>query len=247
MPLTAVTFDMWDVLVVDDSDEPERARRSLPPKSVARRQLFTQNVLAATSLSPAAVDEAWDLAQARFTHQWKVEHRTPGVADRLQVALDHLGIGPPPGFDAMVAAMESMEVELPPRATPGMRDALDVLAGRYRLGIISDAIVTPGRGLRKILDQHGMLQFFSHIVYSDEAGASKPAARVFQLASAGLDAPFDQMAHIGDREHNDVDGPLAVGMKAVLFTAVVDRGSDRTRAHAVCSDPASLPDILAAL
>ncbi len=247
MPITAITFDMWDTLVLDDSDEPERARRGLAPKAMARRALFVDLLRASSKLPDSALDEAWDVAEARFRHQWKVDHRTPCVADRLQVALDHLGLSRPAGFDDVVAALESMEVDIPPQPVPGIDKALDQLAAHHRLGMISDAIVTPGRGLREILDQHGLRRYFSHFVFSDEAGASKPAPRVFQLAAEGLGAPLRAMAHVGDRESNDIEGPLAVGMKAILFTAAVDRGSAASRASAVCRSAALLPDVVAAL
>lgn len=247
MPISAITFDMWDTLVVDDSDEAERARRGLPPKAQARRALFIDLLRSSSSLPEEALGEAWDVAEAWFRHQWKVEHRTPPVADRLAVGLEHLGVARPAGFDAVVAALETMEVEVPPQPVPGIDRALDRLAGRYRLGIISDAIVTPGRGLREILRHHGLLSYFSHFVFSDEAGASKPAPRVFHLASQGLGAPLEAMVHVGDRETNDVAGPLGVGMRAILFTAAVDRGSEHTRASAVCRDPAELADVVTAL
>jgi putative hydrolase of the HAD superfamily len=52
------------------------------------------------------------------------------------------------------------------------------------------------------------------------------------------------MVHVGDREHNDVKGPHALGMKAVLFVAsrAVDRAG--TTADAVCERHADLPAII---
>ena len=48
-------------------------------------------------------------------------------------------------------------------------------------------------------------------------------------------------------EHNDVVGPKALGARAVLITAVKDRGSADTRADAVCSDYFELTDIITSL
>ena len=50
------------------------------------------------------------------------------------------------------------------------------------------------------------------------------------------------MVHVGDRESNDVAGPVALGMRAVLYTGAVDRGSERTRASAVCRHFRELPE-----
>lgn len=247
MPVDAITFDLWDTLVVDDSDEATRAAQGLLSKPLARQALFTAELSAHhPDLAKAAISDAWNIALARFRYAWKVDHHTPCVAWRVDQALSVLGLARTPGFDALVDAIERMELDLPPQPVAGIKAALDTLAGRYRLGIISDAIVTPGRHLRGILEQHRLLEYFEAFVFSDEAGASKPSPRVFTQASQQLGAPLFSMAHVGDRESNDVAGPLAVGMKAVLFLAAIDRGSQATRATATCARAADLPDIIAA-
>ena len=95
-----------------------------------------------------------------------------------------------------------------------------------------------------MLQQAGLLSYFSHWVFSDEAGASKPDPAVFEKAVAGLDVAYDEIVHIGDRESNDITGPLGMGMKAILITAAVDRDSANTRAMAVCSQFIDLPTII---
>ena len=52
------------------------------------------------------------------------------------------------------------------------------------------------------------------------------------------------MVHVGDRDHNDVKGPQAVGMKAVLFTATRAKDKDSTTADAICARAADLPGIV---
>jgi hypothetical protein len=37
---------------------------------------------------------------------------------------------------------------------------------------------------------------------------------------------------------------LTIGMRAILFTGIVDRGSDRTRANAVCRNFRDIPAIV---
>lgn len=248
MPVRAITFDMWDTLVADDSDEPRRAALGLPTKADARRQLFVDAVLAtAEDIGETRALEAYDRATAAFRHAWKVEHHTPSVADRLTVGFRLLGLGRNEPFDSMVEGFETMEVEIPPDMAPGIRSCLDALAGKYPLGIISDAIVTPGRGLREILRGHGLLEYFSVFVFSDEAGAAKPARKVFDVASQGFGTALDGLVHIGDREANDVLGPHGVGAMSVLYTGCIDRGTDGTKASAVCTHHDDLPGVIADL
>ena len=183
MAIRGITFDFWDTIVDDATDEPKRAAQGLPSKAEARVSTFVEEVLAHhPSIGRADAEAALAHANATFRHHWKVEHHTPCVADRLLVGFDKLGITRTPGLDQLVQAWEEMEVKIAPNLVPGISDCLAALEGRYALGSFSDAIVTPGVGLRQILKDYGLFRYFDHFVYSDEAGASKPAPRVYELA-----------------------------------------------------------------
>ncbi|MBX3052378.1 MAG: HAD family hydrolase [Caldilineaceae bacterium] len=251
--IEAITFDFWDTIAIDDSDEPKRAAMGLPGKVESRIQLFaariTQNY---PHISYAQAAAAYQHANQNFSDEWHSQHRTPGVASRLYDAYDYLGLRPEPGkfaglmreVDELVREIEDMEVRIPPDFAPGIHGTLELLQQQYKLGIISDTIHTTGRGLRYLLQRHGLLQYFSHFIFSDEVGASKPAAKVFRQAALGMHTAPNEMVHIGDRESNDVAGPLAIGMKAILFTGIKDRGSEKSRANAICRSYAELPDLL---
>ena len=246
--IQAITFDFWDCIAIDDSDEPKRAAAGLPSKSVARAELFTDEVLAHhPGIGIDRATDGYEATERIFRHHWKVEHHTPSVADRLAAGFEFLEIARTPGFDDMVDSFSMMEVRIPPDPVPDAQAIIRELAGRYPLGIVSDAIVTPGSGLRMILDSWGILDCFSHFVFSDEAGAAKPARRVFDLASAGLDCPLPNLVHIGDRESNDIIGPRDAGAHAILLTASIDRGRAGTRASAICERYIDLPAIVASL
>ncbi len=240
--IQAVTFDFWDTIARDDSDEPRRSALGLPTKPQARLELLTNEILRHhPSIEPEAIADAFRHANAWFRHRWKVEHVTPTVAERMAQVYARLGIPLTPGFPALVQDIEEMEVRIPPEMVPGAREAIAALARRYKLAIISDAIHTPGRGIRRLLEHYGLLDYFDAFVFSDEVGRSKPDPVPFQKAAEQLNVPLDAIVHIGDRESNDVEGPHALGMKAILFTAAVDRGSAGTRADAVCRSYEDLP------
>ncbi len=246
--IQAITFDFWDTIVADDSDEPKRAACGLPDKATTRLHLLTTDITRHHPDIPVErVAQALAHANERFRHFWKNEYMTPTVAERLQMAYDFLGLPFTPGFEQMVWEIEEMEVHLPPDFAPGLHEALAELAGHYKLGIISDTIHTPGRGLRQLLHSQGLLQHFSYLVFSDEVGAAKPAPAVFELAAQGLGLPLAHIVHVGDRESNDIAGPLAVGMQAVLYTGLIDRDSANTQASAICRDYAELPKIISQL
>ncbi len=232
MTIRAISFDLWDTLVIDDSDEPKRAAAGLPPKSEARTQLFVDLVRQiAPDRGEAAARAAWDRSRADFRHAWKVEHHTPSVAWRIDRGLDALGLRCDPATAAAtIAALGAMEVDLPPEPLPGAADTLRALSARFPLVIVSDAILTPGSRLRDLLEVHGLRRYFSAFVFSDEAGASKPDPRVFHQAAAAVGVEAHEILHVGDREETDVKGIHAVGGLAVFFTGAVDRGSPTSRA-----------------
>ncbi|MCL4861252.1 MAG: HAD family hydrolase [Caldilineaceae bacterium] len=251
--IEAITFDFWDTLAIDDSDERKRAELGLPSKSDARLQLFADKVCADhPSISPAQATAAYHAANDRFRHAWHEENRTPSVTTRIYYAYEHLGLQPGPGeyarlvreIDELAREIEAMEIRIPPDFAPGVHQTIPLLAQAYKLGVISDTIHTHGRGLRHLLDQQGLLPYFSHFIFSDEVRRAKPASAVFRHAIIGLDTNPANVVHVGDRESNDVAGPQAIGMKSILFTGIVDRGSERTRAHAICRNFADLPHII---
>ncbi len=243
--IKAVSFDLWDTLIADESDEPKRRARGLRSKRDERRHLVWQ---ALDAVEPVPLDRvvlAYDVADAAFNRVWHDQHVTWTVSERLGVVLDGLGRSlPEADFARLVAAHEDMEAELPPDPIAGANAALAELAGRYKLCVVSDAIVSPGRTLRRILETHDLARHFSAFAFSDEVGRSKPHRSMFGEAARQLGVEFADMVHIGDRDHNDVKGAHALGMKAVLFTAARDRDKDITTADRVCADYRDLPAVI---
>ena len=246
--IKAITFDLWDTIIHDDSDEPKRAAAGLRSKRDERRHLLWQALNEEEPLDVERVRMAYDVADAAFNKVWREHSITWTIAERLRIILQGLGRTlPEASFAEVVRLHEEMEITVAPDVIPGMASALAKLAEHYPLAIASDAIVSPARCLRQWLDNNELLQYFSAFAFSDEVGRSKPHRRMFEKAADDLGVQLSEMVHIGDREHNDVRGAHAHGLKAVLFT--VTRAADRegTSADAICDDPKQLPDIIASL
>ncbi len=243
--IRAITFDLWDTMIRDNSDEPQRKARGLGTKTEDRRRILHAALESDAPIAFETVATAYDVADAAFNKVWKEHHVTWTQRERLHVLLAGLGRTlPEDAFDRVVAEIEDMEIDVPPEAVAGIDAALAALAGRYKLCVVSDAIVSPGRVLRRLLAHHGLEKYFDGFVFSDEIGCSKPDPRMFHAAAEQLGVDLGRMVHIGDRDHNDVKGPQALGMKAVLFTAVRDVDEKTTSADAICRDHADLPAII---
>ena len=243
--IRAITFDLWDTVFIDDSDEPKRATQGLPPKLVERRNLVHQFLDRHEPISRELVDLAYDTVDAAFRQVWYGQNVTWTVRERLSVLLKGLKRNLPASeFNEMIRLHEDMELVFRPDLAPHVAEALQQLDGKYRMGVISDAIFSPGRALRQLLDDYGLLQCFSAFVFSDEIGCSKPNPIAFEATAKALDVEPCEIVHIGDRELKDIEGPHAVGARAILCTVVKDRDSENTKADAICRDFTDLPAIL---
>lgn len=245
MTIKAVTFDLWDTIVDDDSDEALRAERGLRSKKDERRFQIWQALSDVKPIDYERVSLAYDTAEAGFNVVWKECHINWTIEQRIRVVLAGLNRQvTEPVFNRLVAGHANMEVNIPPKPIDGIQRALQELSSRYKLCVVSDAIVTPGTGLREILQKHGLKQYFSGFAFSDEIGHAKPHPAMFQSASEQLGVKLTEIVHVGDRDHNDVKGPHAVGAKAILFTAA--RPDDRaiTDADAICDTHHDLPAIV---
>jgi FMN phosphatase YigB (HAD superfamily) len=87
-------------------------------------------------------------------------------------------------------------------------------------------------------------QHFSGFAFSDEVGHAKPHPDMFEAARRQMGLGYNEMVHIGDRDHNDIKGAQTMGMRAVLFTAKRDVDAEHTSADAVCAAHADLPAII---
>lgn len=243
-----ITFDLWDTVFIDDSDEADRAAQGLPTKKERRRQLVHEALLRHGPVRREDVDIAYRSIDAAYGLAWHDLAVTWTVPERLGMILEGLGATlPRDELDALVAAHEDMELHLPPHLAPGIADAIADLATRYTLGVVSDTIFSPGRALRGILSNYGLLQHFAAFAFSDEVGCSKPARGMFDAIVAQTGCQHEDIIHIGDRVTKDIDGPHVVGARGVLTTVVKKRNEAGDEPDGVCHDYATLGAVIDAL
>lgn len=237
MTIRAITFDLWDTVIIDESDEPKRAQQGLLPKPLQRRKLVHDFLNRHEPIAKESVDLAYNVTDAAFRHVWYSQNVTWEVPERMEVLLKGLKRElPQDELDELIRLHEDMELEVQPDIADGIADAIRALSEKYKLAVISDTIFSPGRALRKLLEINGILDCFSAFAFSDEVGCAKPAPKAFEAIAEQLGIGLDEIVHIGDRQRKDVDGAHNVGAKAIYTTVVKDRGSDKTTADAICTD-----------
>ncbi len=192
------------------------------------------------------VRAAYDAAHTYAHHRSLDEaYRHVSCEERLGYILEQLHIDLPPGAQqALVTAFEETILTAPPPLVPGAKEVLTALSPTYRLGIISDTGITPGRVLRHVLEAAQVLNLFGATIFSDETGYNKPHRRMFDAALTALGGTPATALHIGDLLETDVIGARRRGMTSVWLNR---EGSTPPPHYAPDFEVATLPDLLTVL
>jgi HAD superfamily hydrolase (TIGR01549 family) len=99
----------------------------------------------------------------------------------------------------------------PEALQPDVREALPLLASRYRLGVLANQRAT----IRETMARDGIDGYFEVWAVSEEIGAEKPDPAIFDHALSRAGTPAGRCAMVGDRLDNDVEPARRHGMKGV--------------------------------
>ena len=185
-------------------------------------------------LDPARYDEARAAAFAAVKRHPELDHDEEiWVLFTERVILGMGGRG-----DTYAAAVEmerrwvhSAHFELYEDAVP----ALDEIRSRgLKIGLLSNS----SRSLEEFVDHHGLRA--DAVLTSGAHGKTKPHESIFRAVLELLDVPAAEAAMVGDTLHEDIEGALAVGMRAVL----VDREGRHPEVEDRLEDLRGLPQAL---
>ncbi|UQB67900.1 HAD family hydrolase [Epilithonimonas zeae] len=86
--------------------------------------------------------------------------------------------------------------------------------------ILSNTAFINGESLRKVLEHHGLANYFSFMIFSDEVKASKPNLKIFDMMFNKINelrkVEKEKILHIGDNRIADYEGAKRFGVKAQL-------------------------------
>lgn len=236
MPIRAITIDFWSTLYVARTDG----------YSTRRRQRILRQYLRAHGFRVPMhrIHEAIMASRRRAEAIWFDEQRTATARERLSWILSDLGVElPQPVLDQLICDLEEALLREKIVLIDGAREAVQALAERWPLGLISDTGMTPGRILRRFMARDGILHLFQHCTFSDETGRAKPHPEQFLRTLERLGCRPEEAVHVGDLTATDIVGARQVGMKAVQFVGETD-GEDTSLADAVVSSYHELLTVL---
>ncbi|HVE90731.1 MAG TPA: HAD family hydrolase [Actinomycetota bacterium] len=211
--IRAVTFDCWGTLLTD---------RDYTCVSSTRVRALAEH--SGGKLTVADARELLDRAWRTHYDSWVsgCHYGSEGMAD---FCVRELG-GPEELSATLCAAFEDAAQEGDVEALPGAVESLKLLreAG-IRTALVCDTGFTPGRVVRRFMEQLGLAGHLEFYAFSNEVGVPKPDRRMFLAALDGLAVSPAEAVHVGDLLRTDVTGARGAGMKTVRITALRGSGS----------------------
>jgi len=232
--IRAVTFDLWGTLIEVVSYTDARVNA-----------LHKAATLAGFKGPAEAAAEAYRGATAWYEREWRTRHAQVDSGARLDYMLGEMCVELAPTVRAALAEeFEDVFLRSPPPLKPGALEAVTRLSPRYRLGVISDTGITPGRAMRRYFQDRSLMNHFSSLVFSDETGLCKPHPDVFARALRELGAEPCEVVHVGDLLRTDIAGAKGAGMRAVWVRSPYQDGESDAKPDYVIDSLHELPGII---
>jgi putative hydrolase of the HAD superfamily len=238
--LSAVLFDYGHTLIHFD----ERPHSALLGAYEKVNQLLAETLRSEVPSAEVLIDNvsrAVDDAIQRDYAQGRPEEVE--IASIYDTALRSLGLELEPDVIERVMELEQEGWLNSVHVGPDVFTSLAWLreAG-LRLGVVSNAAYRPALMLRQAAILK-LAPYFQALTFSSAVGVRKPDPRIYRDALGRLGVSAAETLFVGDRVREDVQGPKALGMRAVLLREW-RREEDPGEADFVIERLAELPGIV---
>jgi len=209
LTIKAITFDFWSTLYQSKTiDYAQRIRLLKDEFQTGSGQ----------TLDREQFEAAVQTARAAWSRAWLEEHRTIGAEEWLHIVLQQLNISLPASrLQKIQRRIENTVLNDRPALVKEGPTVLAKLSGQYKLALISDTGLTPGRVLKQVMKADGITGYFTHFTFSDEIGRSKPHPDAFLTTLNALGVEPREAVHVGDLLRTDVAGAQKAGMRGVQY------------------------------
>jgi putative hydrolase of the HAD superfamily len=217
MKVEAVLFDLFDTLVLLESDE-AYYRPSL-------RKLYDFLVKHGINVSFEDFERVYFEVRDKFYFESR-NLEEPHFNVRVSETLKRLGFELDVLDPIVKGATTAFAEEFVQYATldAQAQNVLRKLHEKYKLGLVSNFAI-PEYGW-KLLEKFGLKQFFDVVIISGEVNKRKPSPEIFQRALKSLNVVASKTVFVGDMLDLDVIGPKNVGMKTILVMRRPIKSSD---------------------
>lgn len=206
--IEAITFDLWNTLFENKSYSKNRIEfleRYLTKKNQNIRQNSIQS----------CYNEVFNyLEMNNLKEDFKHVYTEDRIIRMLKCLDIHLNTSE---IKEISITMEEEMLKDPPLLKEGVVDTLKHLSTNYKIGLISNTGITPGKVIRKVMERYNILQYFQITVFSDEIGYNKPKRIIFQKTLEALECKPEKSIHVGDLLHTDIKGAKGYGMLSIWF------------------------------
>lgn len=235
--IKAVTYDLWNTLVHNRNYGEFR----LP----ALKKLLKDN---GYSFRDDLVEDAY---LGGFRHSSRIintqDHRHVEPSEIIEEVLRLLDVNDSDLVNVLVPIYEDAFLLDPPKLKEGVFDALGYTKDRYKVALVSVTGVSPGRLVRKVMKEYGIIDYFEVLSFSDEVKWVKPSVNLYHDATNKLGISPEETVHIGDSMKGDIVGAINAGMRVIWVKTKETPFIEGYEPHGVIESLYELPEVLRSL
>lgn len=178
-----------------------------------------RNMVAATGLTFAEVDEEQLFAHAMRLNREREDHAVRPLASRIRELLqDHVELNDNQLADACRVFLAPIFEHAQPDLAAS-RVLVELQRRGVKTGIVSNTPWgSPSAAWREELDRHGLLDKVDAVVFCVDVGWRKPHPAPFHRALELLSVPASAAVFVGDDPRWDVVGAERVGLQPILLS-----------------------------
>lgn len=209
MPTKAVLFDMFDTLMLIEKNHEFYS----PSLMRMYRYLNKKGIDVEFDRFNAAYIEARDRLYAKADLNFEEPHFNVRVSEALKSLGYNYDVSSPIVATATNEFCEEFMTYV--RIDENAEAMLKGLHGKYKLGIISNFAIP--ECVLKMLKANHLDGLFDVVVVSAAVNKRKPSPEIFKSTLKALGVSASETVFVGDTIDADIEGPKAVGMKAVYI------------------------------
>ena len=234
--IKVITFDLWNTLFVNKSYFDERFM-------FFSYFLEKKKITISSNVIKNAFDLSFYLPERNYEKNSHIY-----TEDRISKMLNILKINLVKEEEKEIR--DRFEEEMlcdPPLLKTGVKNTLQELCSDYKIGLISNTGITPGRVISKVFQKYDIARFFQVKIFSDEIGFYKPHPILFKTVLDRFDCTPQSIVHVGDKLETDIKGAKDCGIFAIWFNEFHSPQSDNFNPDYEIHKISEVPNIIKSL